>query len=988
MKKNRHEFGLRVCTAAVQAALLGFALARAGAAWAEDSGAEVTAAELTTPTQSVEIGGGDVSADSQKAGEYDGLNRKGGFGIGNIDLRGGGSYDSNDPTRWSLWGTDLGLETRDIQVEYGKQGKYRWTFGYDELMRAGSAMYDSMQSPYLGVGTTSLTLPGNWKAPLYTTSAAMAGTAPTNNYPAPSATMLGLAATSYGSPLVANTAFLCKSTTNGCGPNAAFGGAYTTRFPVTAANTAMLAQNQTDLSDFQAVRLSTKREKQNYGVTYELDPRWNLVLGMQREDKKGIKPLGVVNAGNGGYGAENAVTIPELIDTTTDQYNASVNFRGEKSFFTAAYYGSIFDNNAKSMTVANPYAVGTYNGVTQNAYGLSSATISEEPNSTFNQFRLTGGYDLTKSMRLVADAAYGRNTQNDSFVLDQAMFATPTGAAGAAVNNGSVVPGNSANALVVTESFDLKLTARPAPKWNLDAAYKYDDRNNETGVNNYVWYDAGAKNFGAPNSVLNGATVPGVPAGTPLYSGVNVTANRPYSKKVNQFDADADYAFARGQSVKVGFDWQAIDRNCSGSWIDCSFADKTREATGKLEYRYTGGGTLSGRVGYDYGNRHVDYNNNAWMALNPALAATNIPSLGALGNNGSVLGFLNANGLTPYGLPIAANANSGFTGNTLAIYQLLYGTGNGGLSNNYYGNHNVTQNWPGLDVYNMADRTRQRVRGALDWQASETFTLQTGADYRHDNYPDSTYGLKNSTNWSLNFDADMKSGDDLSFDAFYTHEDQKSTSAGNSASNGPVNVNAATGTAYTTATGATGTNTAVAGLCAGDSTAGLTNPTQFQIYNNNLKIDSCTGWQSDMHDHTDTVGLAFNKKHLITPKFSLSGDVSYSRSVTSNTMTGGFYYTNTLAPYVAGAPAVIFINAAALPDVVVSSEQLRLVGGYQLTKASTVRVAYTFKHLQTNDYQYATTLPAYTSGSVMPAFAPSPDYSVSVIGVSYVYQFQ
>lgn len=956
---------------------------------------EPTAAELTTPTQSVEVGGGTLSSGSPKAGEYDGLSHKGAYAIGNFDLRGGAPYNANDATRWRLSGTNLGLDTREIQAEYGEQGLYRISIGYDELLRNGSAVYPSINSPYQGVGGTTLTLPANWSAPLYTTSATMASG---NNYPAPGASMLGLAATGYGSPLVSNTHFICRSTTQGCAANAAFAGAYTTGFPVTAANSAMLTQNGIDLADFQSITLSTKREKQNYSASYDLSSRWSVSVGMQREDKKGLKPLGIVNSSGGGYAGENSVTIPQLIYTTTDQYNAALNFKGEKSFFTLAYFGSMFENKARSMTVDNPYATGSYNGVSQTAYGVSSATISQEPDSTFNQFRVTGGYNLTGSTRLVADAAYSRNEQNSGYVLDPGMFATPTGAAGAAANNGTVVPVNSADGLVVNKSFDLKLTARPIAALNLDAAYKYDDRDNQTPVNTYSWYDAGAKNFGAPGSVLNGASIPGIPVTTPLYGGVNIVANRPYSKKVNDLSANADYTVVHGHSVKAGVEWQSIDRNCNGTWIDCAQADTSRETTGRLEYRYRPGGSLSGRIGVDFARRNADYNPDAWMSLNPALGATNIANLVGNGYGGSPYGFLQANGLTPYGLPLPANGTSPFTGNTLANYKLLFGSGNGGLANAYYGNANTTQNWPGLDVYNVATRERQRVRAAADWRASETISFQGSADYRHDKYPDSTYGLTSSSSWSLNFDGDVAVDEDLSFSGYVTHEDQRSDTSGDSASNGTVsavaNTLASTGTRYTTATGATGYNTNVAGLCAGDSTAGLpAGYTQYQVYNNNAKIAPCTTWQSQVRDRTDTVGVAFRKKRLVVEQFSLAGDLSYSRAVTVNGMNGGFYYANPLAAFVANTattsvPATSFINASAMPDVVIASLQLRLSGGYQISKVSAVRLAYSFRRLQVNDYTYGTTLPAYTSGSVMPVMSPTPDYKVSAVGLSYVISFQ
>ncbi len=993
MKNDWHKGAPRQAAAQLRAAMLALALAPFALAHAEGTGEDASPAALTGPTNSVEVGVGDVSSDSVKGAEYNGLQRKGLYGIGNLDLRGGGAFDSNDPTRWRISGSDLGLETRELHLEYGVQGVFRLKFGYEELLRNGSSMYQSIQSPLQGVGGTNLSLPTGWSTPLYP-SAAVMGSA--TAYPGLSATNLGLAATSISSPLVTNTAYFCKASTTiaTCSPNAGLQGAYTTGFPTTgAAGTAyaaVLAQNAADLGSFNSIRFSTKRSKENYSASYELSSRWSATVGMQREYKNGLKPLGVVNSDKGpaavgttaaSLAGENSVIIPQLIDTITDQYTASASYRDESSYFTLAYFGEIFDNHAKSMTVADPWGGATFNGTatTAAAYGVSSATITEEPNNTFNQFRLTGGHNFAHGLRVVADAAYGRNAQNDSYVLDPGVFATPTGGTAAgATNNGSAVPANSANALIITKSFDIKLNYHPAPKWNYDVTYKYDDRDNRTPVNTYMWSDAGGKNFiGGGTSPFNGAT--GVPAG-PIYSGANIVANRPYSKQISQLDLDADYAIARGQSIKAGAQWQAIDRRCAGTWIDCSFADTSRETTGKLEYRYRSEGPLSGRLGIDRGQRVVDYNSNAWMSLVPALGATNLTSLAANGYGGSVLGFLNAHGLTPYGLPIGSTASSGFTGSNLAIYNLLFGATNGGLSSAYYANANVTQNWPGLDIYNMANRTRDRVRGAIDWQASERFTVQTGFDYRHDNYPDSVYGLQKSTSWALNLDGDFNASEDLTLSAYFSHEDQRNDSAGNSATNGAPGA-ASAGTAYTQVTGATtsttGTNSTISGQCTGDPGL-LTGP----------KIASCTGWQSEMRDRTDTLGLAFAKKHLVVRPLSLAGNVSYSHAVSGNAMTGGFYYANSLAPYLAGVPALYYINAAALPDIVTSTVQLHLTGSYQVTKSGTVRVAYSFSQMHVNDYEYGTTSAANTASSVIPVMAQAPDYKVSVVGLSYLFTFQ
>ena len=119
-------------------------------------------AELTRPLSKFEVGIGNASEDSFAAGNYNGLNRAGAFPILNFDLRGAqykyGNPD-DDGARWRLTGTDLGLRARSIAGEYGRQGRYRITFGADEITRLRS---DSYQTPFEGAGAARLTLPAGF----------------------------------------------------------------------------------------------------------------------------------------------------------------------------------------------------------------------------------------------------------------------------------------------------------------------------------------------------------------------------------------------------------------------------------------------------------------------------------------------------------------------------------------------------------------------------------------------------------------------------------------------------------------------------------------------------------------------------------------------------------------------------------------------------------------------------------------------------------
>ena len=159
MKKKQERFVVRASVAALRAAMVTLAIVPA----AYPAEGEDAVRQLTRPTNIVEAGAGYVSQDSFKFGEYNGLFRQGLFGIFNLGIFGGGAWDSADPTRWRVDGTDLGLETRDIRAEYGQQGRFRINIGYDELRRNRS---DSFQTPYLGAGSDTLTLPPTWLKPI------------------------------------------------------------------------------------------------------------------------------------------------------------------------------------------------------------------------------------------------------------------------------------------------------------------------------------------------------------------------------------------------------------------------------------------------------------------------------------------------------------------------------------------------------------------------------------------------------------------------------------------------------------------------------------------------------------------------------------------------------------------------------------------------------------------------------------------------------
>ena len=552
------------------------------------------AARLASGT--VDIGAGDVSTGSFKAGEYNGLQKKGAFLIGNVDFRGGGAYDSDNAYRWRVRGTDLGLHTRNITAEAGRQGRYRVMFGYDELLRNRS---DSYQTPYLGAGTNTLTLPSTWLVPLVPSSTA------TNNR-STSVSARGLVPAIDGAPYIDTQA---GSPTIGglLTPNAA---------QMALVNAAVSA----DLPLFHGVHLSTKRTRYDAAFTANINKAWTLDAAVRTENKDGIRPMGTVSRNTG---ADISTIIPDLIDTNTSQVTASLIYKRTRGSAQAGYYGSFFNNHVASMNWQNwATTTGTMN------------QMSSAPDNVFHQINGEGRYSLTRATRVVASGSYARNTQNDPFLVD--VF-TP------------VVPVPSLDGLVVSSAFNATLTSR-VRKVNLTGAYHFADRDNRTAVHIFQFSDAGE----TPTASASFPSGPNNPLGAVLAQ--NANANRPYSYRSNRANVEAAYPVTKDQWVTGGYDFERFSRSCPGSWIDCADAGVTNENRVRAAWRAALGETVNARIDYSYGARRAPlYNDNAFLALVPY---ANVSPAQAIGG-ATALSYMLDNGYGPWGPALGFTATTG-----------------------------------------------------------------------------------------------------------------------------------------------------------------------------------------------------------------------------------------------------------------------------------------------------------------------------------------
>lgn len=108
----------------------------------------------------IEIGAGWVSDDSAEFGEFSGLQTEGPFLIGNVSIQMRDPYDGGSTEYFIARGTNLGIESRSVYAEYGRQGRFSIFGSFDSIPKF---LHDDARTPYIfRDGGTNLTLPAGW----------------------------------------------------------------------------------------------------------------------------------------------------------------------------------------------------------------------------------------------------------------------------------------------------------------------------------------------------------------------------------------------------------------------------------------------------------------------------------------------------------------------------------------------------------------------------------------------------------------------------------------------------------------------------------------------------------------------------------------------------------------------------------------------------------------------------------------------------------
>jgi MtrB/PioB family decaheme-associated outer membrane protein len=281
-------------------------------------------------------------------------------------------------------------------------------------------------------------------------------------------------------------------------------------------------ENLTDSGVLQPLDLETERQRLSAGVSYHPRANWKVSLSARQEHKDGTDWIGGAirqpgHGGGGGFaiGAIDSALLPEPIDQTTTNFDASVEYSGERSQLRLNLHGSYFENEYSFLQWETPTII----GITGQEGQMALA-----PDNSFLQASLSGSHLFGETTRLTAVLTAGRMEQDEAFL--------PYTAGG----DTSFLPTDSLDGEVNVYGALIRLTSRPMDRLRLSAKYRYDERDNQT------------PQWAFPYVILDSDATS------------NPVRNEPLSYVKQKFSLDANYRFNNQWRALAGYDNMDTER--------------------------------------------------------------------------------------------------------------------------------------------------------------------------------------------------------------------------------------------------------------------------------------------------------------------------------------------------------------------------------------------------------------------------------------------
>jgi decaheme-associated outer membrane protein, MtrB/PioB family len=215
-------------------------------------------------------------------------------------------------------------------------------------------------------------------------------------------------------------------------------------------------------STLQPTDIGFKYKRLDLGGTLVGGRGWSANLSLRHDERDGTRMTS-------GSFFSTASQFVAPVNEKTDQAELTVGYATRKLQATVSYQFSSFRNDDAGLTWSNPFF--------PVVPGATAGQLALAPDNQFQQLRGTAGYDITPTIRISGDLAFGRMTQDEAFLAPTLNpILAPTVPA---------LPAQSLDGKVDTFNGGVKLTAAPMQGLRMTASYDRDRRDNKTPVRSY-----------------------------------------------------------------------------------------------------------------------------------------------------------------------------------------------------------------------------------------------------------------------------------------------------------------------------------------------------------------------------------------------------------------------------------------------------------------------------------------------------------------------
>ena len=223
-----------------------------------------------------------------------------------------------------------------------------------------------------------------------------------------------------------------------------------------------------------------ERQRYDFSMSAAISKNWQADVSFQVENKQGVSDT--AGAIYRDASAAQAALLPEPIDQTTTSISFLTGYTGDALLFNVSYQFIDFKNAIDSLVWQNPYVSNLGSDVD---YPAGFGALAMAPDNQQHQLRVKGVYQLSPISRVDVDASYASTTQNTSF-LDYSV--NPN----LAVTD--PLPRTSFDGQVDTSTFATGLNIRPWRRLELDARYRFENRDNSSPRDGYNYIRGDSSN--------------------------------------------------------------------------------------------------------------------------------------------------------------------------------------------------------------------------------------------------------------------------------------------------------------------------------------------------------------------------------------------------------------------------------------------------------------------------------------------------------------